>query len=298
MKNFFYMVSVLLLELVGRPFCMEATAARAYQPYVKEFLINNTVDLSPVMAQKNLNFNNFLMSNPILVGPKYNEKDQLTFAYAAKNSIAVIPVQGAILKNDFCASIGTKTISRLTVEASTNPNIKGILYYIDSPGGAALGTAQCSTTIYNASKIIPTLSFCENVQCSAAEWIASSTRYNMANASDFSMIGSIGTYMTLQGSSPNDPVIHEIYATASTEKNADVKSALGGDYQPLLDNIINPLNDSFIAGMSRNRYGRGLDKAKVFTGATFQAKDALKYGLIDGIGTEQEAISKIIKMAA
>lgn len=292
------MVSVLLLELVGRPFCMEANAARSYQPYVKEFLINGSVDLSPIIAQKNISFNNFLMANPNVVGPQYNADGQISFSGAPKNSIAVIPVQGAVLKNDFCGAIGTKTISKLSLEAAANPNIIGILYYVDSPGGAALGTAECSTTIYNVSKLKPTLSYCENIQCSAAEWIASSSRYCMANANDFSMIGSIGTYMTLQGSAPNDPVFHEIYATASTDKNADVKSALGGDYQPLLDNIINPLNDSFLSGMSRNRYGRGMDKAKVFTGKTFQAKDALKYGLIDGIGTEQDAISTLMKMAS
>lgn len=110
------------------------------------------------------------------------------------------------------------------------------------------------------------------------------------------MIGSIGTYITLSGIGPNDAPTIEVYATDSTEKNIESREALNGNTKPMLDNIINPLNDSFKAGMTRNRYGL-LNKEKVFTGATFQAKDALKYGLVDAIGTFDDAINYITQNA-
>jgi protease-4 len=291
------MASLLLLELLSSPFCMEVNAARAYQPYIKDLVANGHTDLSSVNQKNSAVLENVLSKSSVLTAPGYDNNGNRTFAFAPKGSIAVIPVQGAVLKNDFCGAIGTKTISRLSLEAANNKDIKGILYLCDSPGGAALGTAECASTIKSVSKIKPTVTYVENLMCSAALWIGTSANHVVANNSDFCMIGSIGTFITLEARNPNGPQIIEIYADASTEKNGESRAALAGDFQPMLDNVLNPLNNSFLAAVTKNRYGRGLNKDKVFKGRTFHQDLALSYGLVDKVGTIEDAINLIYKNA-
>lgn len=291
------MLTNILLQVLRGVWMMEAGSAEIYAPLVRDLLSKESISIDGINAKSAQQFASYLdLFQSTAVAPKFNYRtEQWELNSSSPDSIAVIPLQGAVMKQDFCGSMGTRTIMSLYAKAQSDPNFKGIVLYTDSPGGAALGTNEASTFLYQISKAKgakPSVTYVENMMCSAAMWIGSSTQHIVANKNDFAMIGSIGTYITLQGKDPNGAPIIEIYATDSTQKNIESRQALEGNTKPMLDNIINPLNDSFKAGMSRNRYGK-LNKDVVFTGATFQAKDALKHGLVDQIGTFQDAIDYI-----
>lgn len=291
------MLTNILLQVLRGVWMMEAGAAETYAPLVKELLSKEAISFEAINAKYALSFAAHIQSfQNELVAPIENPRTgQFEWIINNPNSIAVIPLQGAVMKQDFCGAMGTRTIMNLYAAAQANTNVIGVILYTDSPGGAALGTNEAATYIYQLSKgknAKPSVTYVENMMCSAAMWIGSSTQHIVANKNDFAMIGSIGTYITLQGKDPNGAPVIEIYATDSTQKNIEARQALEGNTKPMLDNIINPLNNSFKAGMSRNRYGK-LNKDVVFTGATFQAKDALKNGLIDQIGTFEDAIAYI-----
>lgn len=292
------MITNILLQLLRGVWCMEASAAEAYKPLIVEVLKKGNIDFNPINSNKENRFSFLSASNSTLVSPRWNTSiGGYDFSSAPKGSIALIPLMGAVMKEDFCGALGTKSIANLSAKAADSPNIIGSLLYVDSPGGAALGTSECSSAIYALAKTKPIVTYCENMMCSAAMWIGSSTNYTIANKNDFCMIGSIGTYIMLEGDNPTGPVIHEIYATASTDKNLDFREAKKGNYDLLLNNTINPLNDTFIAAMTRNRYGKGLNKTAVFTGKVFQAVGAKEKGLVDQVGTMNDAILKIQELS-
>jgi signal peptide peptidase SppA len=221
-----------------------------------------------------------------------------SFENAKEGSIAVIDINGPIMKYDNCGDAGSKTFESLVNQANSNPNIKGIVFQISSGGGEVAGTQSLANTIKNVSK--PTVTVAEDLMASAAYWIGSSTDYIFAN-SGTTQIGSIGTMASFKDMRPmweaQGIKFHEIYATASSEKNKDYADALAGNYDPIIKNILNPLNTEFLNSVKANRKDK-INADMTLKGQMYTANDAIKYGLIDAIGNLNDAIVKINELAS
>lgn len=217
---------------------------------------------------------------------------------AKSGSIAVIDINGPIMKYDNCGDAGSKTFEDLVKQADANPNIIGIIFPIASGGGEVAGTQSLAQVIKNVSK--PTVTIAEDIMASAAYWIGSSTDFIFANTGT-AQIGSIGTMASFKDMRPmweaQGIKFHEIYASASTSKNSDYTEALLGNYDPIIKNILNPLNQEFMNAVKANR-GDKLNADMTLKGQMYTANDALKYGLIDAIGNLQDAVVKINELAS
>jgi signal peptide peptidase SppA len=205
-------------------------------------------------------------------------------------------MSGPLQKNDqFCGPIGTSTISKWIQEAEANVNIDGIILKVDSPGGTVDGTEDLARTIRNTKK--PVVAYVDGLMASAAYWIGSSADEVIANGKT-AMIGSIGTMIKLADIQPvlekAGIKFHEIYATKSTDKNRAFNEALkDGKYTSLIDEILDPLNEVFLSAVQKNRSGKLSTKKNVLTGKVYMAEDAKKHGLIDKIGSMDDAIKSI-----
>jgi protease-4 len=217
---------------------------------------------------------------------------------AKAGSIAVIPISGPIMKYDNCGDPGSKTYEDLVKQADANPNITGIIFQIDSGGGEVAGTQSLASVIKAVNK--PTVTIAEDLMASAAYWIGSSTDYIFANTNT-TMVGSIGTMISFRDMRPmweaQGVKFHEIYASDSTLKNNDYAEALKENYEPIQKNVLNPLNKVFMDSVKANR-GDKLNADMTLKGQMYTANDALKHGLIDGIGDLNAAIDKINELAS
>lgn len=216
---------------------------------------------------------------------------------APEGSVAVISISGPIMKEDNCGDPGTKSYEKMILSALENPNIAGIVLQIDSPGGTVSGTQHLAQVIKNANKPIVTLA--EDLMASAAYWIGSSAKYVLAN-NNTTRVGSIGTMLSFADVQPyweaQGVKFHEIYATASTAKNKDFAEARKGNYDAIIEGTLNPLNNEFLAAVKNNR-GQALNQDKTLNGQVYLAQEALKHGLIDGIGGLQQAVEKVYELA-
>ena len=88
----------------------------------------------------------------------------------------------------------------------------------------------------------------------------------------------------------------EVYATQSTEKNKIYKDALAGDTSGLTDQVT-AINNNFLSAVRSNRYGKQMNYKEAFKGRTYQSQDAIASGLIDGMGTLDDAVSFIQKQS-
>lgn len=217
---------------------------------------------------------------------------------APAGSVAVINISGPIMKEDNCGDPGTKTYESMILKASENPNIDGIILQIDSPGGTVSGTQSLANVVRNASK--PIVTYAEDLMASAAYWIGSSAKYVFA-ATNTTRIGSIGTMFAFADMQPAWEKLgvkfHEINATASTEKNADFAEARKGNYDQIRKNMLDPLNNEFLAAVRTNR-GAKLNEENTLKGQVHVAADALKNGLIDEVGGLDKAVSKVRELAS
>ncbi len=125
---------------------------------------------------------------PFCIGPSGERSTSLSDA--PKGSIAIIPVKGVIMKDDWCGEPGTETMGNWLKEAYNNENIVGVLLDIDSGGGSVDGTGEFAQIIENRNK--PVVAFCSGLIASAAYWIGSSCDMIVISFETVE-VGSIGT---------------------------------------------------------------------------------------------------------
>jgi protease-4 len=214
-------------------------------------------------------------------------------------SIAVIPVLGPLMKadQDECDyfNAGMETLGNRVVDADNNPNISGIILYIDSPGGTVDGTQAFADKVKSCKK--PVVAFVDGCMASAALWIGTSANIVIAQNST-TEIGSIGVMVAFADMEPmwqaEGIKIHRIMADQSADKNKPVLDAMAGNYKTIKDRELNPLADMFISAVKTNRPNL---PDSVFTGKMFFAEEALSLGLIDSIGNFQSAVDTAYTMA-
>jgi len=201
------------------------------------------------------------------------------------NQIALVRVEGVILAAD-------DTVEQLRTFAE-NPAIKAILLRIDSPGGAVVPSQE----IYDEVKKIRAAGKQKLVVSMGT--VAASGGYYIASASDKivanpgTLTGSIGVIMEL----PNlEGLMKKIGVETTVIKSGAHKDlvspfrTMGAAERQILQRVMDDVHDQFIQAVSD---GRWLDKAgvtRLADGQVFTGRQAKEKGLIDELGSFEDAI--------
>ena len=205
------------------------------------------------------------------------------------NSVGVLPIIGPTTKYDGdCGAPGSITRMAWASNFQQNPNICGIMSYIDCPGGQADGTPQMGDHIQSLDK--PTLGFIAGGAYSAGYWQAAA-HDDVIMSHQMDGAGSIGAYRTFVDYKPmlekKGIKIHEIYPPESADKNLGYREALKGNYD-LATSAVSGLAKAFRGAVSTTR-GNRLKSDDWKTGKEFNGQDAVDIGLVDGIGSFNDA---------
>lgn len=206
--------------------------------------------------------------------------------------IALLQLSGAMMQDDFLSTKGMRSFADDIRKADQNPNVSGILIEANTGGGELLAGQTLRNAIKDASK--PVLVYAHYL-ASAGVWGTLFAGHIMA-AGKGSEIGSIGVYTALSKeflSTYKDRVL-SVYSRKSPDKNADFRALLDGDTGPLQDNITHA-DEIFMADVQHNRPLAG-DIDDTLAGGMFFAADAKARGLVDSIGTFQDAIAQMGRM--
>lgn len=219
--------------------------------------------------------------------------------------VRVMGLSGPLMKADQeCGPRGLMSLAQDLQRTAKDTDISSVLMRVDSPGGQVFGTQSVVDGVkacQAAGK--PVVALCEDgLMCSAAYWIGSSADTVIATH-ETCTIGSIGvmaSWMDVQPALEKMGVaFHEVYASQSTEKNADFSAAAKGDYAAVQANL-SAIAGGFLGAVRANR-GSKLD-AKLFdksgasAGKTFFASQAGEIGLIDAIGSFQDALGECVRL--
>lgn len=223
-----------------------------------------------------------------------------SFDEAPQGSLSVIRIKGAIMKDDYCGSPGTSSMKAALKEADVHPNISGHILHIDSPGGTVDGTEEFAKAIKEAGK--PVVAFTDGLMASAAYWIGSSSKEIIA-AGQTTQIGSIGTMISMVDSrgvyEKYGYKFHDVRADDSKDKNEAYYQLLKGDYSLIKEEVLNPLNDIFLANVKANREGKlNFKENEPLTGKVYLADTAIENGLIDSIGSFELAVQRANELAS
>jgi protease-4 len=194
--------------------------------------------------------------------------------------------------------MGMQDISYMIERVNASENHKAIILLTDSGGGTVDGTPEFANDIANSKK--PIVTFVDGMMCSAAVWAGSATKFRMANKLNHNTIGSIGTlYMHINQSEWIKENVGEvtIFRSSKSEDKARINSI-----EPLTDGqkatIIKELDEitnEFHQSVKTNLGERVSEDETIWTGETFDNAKAKKYGLVDAIGTFDDAVKKTLQ---
>lgn len=216
------------------------------------------------------------------------------------HNTAIIPIKGPItIESDsgwFTDQSASSTdVIKMIEKAEDNPDLKAIIFEINSPGGSPVATDEISSKIKDLKqKNITTVAWVREVGASGAYWIASSTDYVIANR--MSIVGSIGvfgSYIEWYG------LMNKYNVTYKRLVSGEYKDT-GVPYRPLterediyLQSKLDKLHDHFIKAVSENRNMSYAQVKQFATGEIFLGSEAIDNGLIDELGSKEQALNYV-----
>ena len=227
-----------------------------------------------------------------------------TPAEPAGEAIAVVYINGPITSGEnqetFDGSvIGSRTIRLTLAKARADKNIKGVVVRIDSPGGSATASDIIYNAILQTAKEKPVVVSMGSVAASGGYYAACGADTIIAQPSTITgSIGVIGGKIVLGG------LLEKLGITSYTfyrGRNAALFSSLQpfsvGEHQNLKENMEQTYErfKMCVAASRGARLAGSIDylaQGKIYTG--LQAKEI---GLIDEIGTLEDAIQKVARQA-
>lgn len=220
-------------------------------------------------------------------------------AAGAKENVAVIPIYGVVahrahMVNDVCGQGGTSTevLEAAIRAAAADPSIRSIVLDIDSPGGSVFGVAELSDAIMAARASKPIAAVANSTAASAAYWIASAAHEVFVTPSG--EVGSIGVYGAHTDSSKADELAGRKTTLISAGKyKTEGHGPLTEEAAAYMQERVDAYYTAFVKTIARNR-GVGVDAVRsgYGQGRTLSAEPALAAGMVDGIATLGEVISK------
>lgn len=220
--------------------------------------------------------------------------------------VAIINITGSLVAGQtgswgaYFGVIGYEDIKAAVMWAASRPEVKSLVYNIDSGGGDVAGVNGTAEFISKMSTVKPSVTFTDGYLASAAAWIGTATNYVVA--SDTSLVGSVGI-LTVHADRSK---FFEENGIKYTVTRAGEEKALANPYEPLTDKAkanlqsrVDALYDVFINRMALQRgVTKDVADSKFGQGREFIGKQAMSAGLVDKIGTLEDAIVKARKLAA
>jgi signal peptide peptidase SppA len=211
------------------------------------------------------------------------------------DGVAIVEIHGALMKTaGKYADTGTIDVRRALRAAIADERVVAIMLHIDSPGGAASGTAELAAEITAARESKPVSAHIDDMGASAAYWVASAAGKVTANA--MGEVGSIGVYSVLfdQSEQYKAEGVEAIIIGSGDMKGAGYPGTKVTEeqktyFQGLVDNV----NAFFAKAVAKNRQLTDAQVRAVNTGRVYPSAQAKDLGLIDQVATFERAVADL-----
>jgi len=237
----------------------------------------------------------------VIQGGAIND-DTARSAPARISSVSVIPVHGAIEhRSDWMMEMfGTGTSVEALREALraelNDPAVKAIVLDVDSPGGSVAGITELAAEIRAArGGTKPIVAVANTMAASAAYWLAASCDEMVATPS--AQVGAIGIYAVHEDVSR----MLDSLGVTMTIVSAGPHKVDGNEFEPLSDEAradiqkrVDSTYDQFIEDVAAGRRVPVASVREDFGGGrVLTAKEALKAGMVDRIGTLSATVQRL-----
>ncbi|MDB3883737.1 signal peptide peptidase SppA [Flavobacteriaceae bacterium] len=214
-----------------------------------------------------------------------------------KNKIAVIHVEGAIVTGDIgFNTAGSGGIVKKINKARDDENVKGIVLRVNSPGG----DVYASTMITNALEEFqstgrPVITSMGDIAASGGVWVTTTSEEIWAE--NTTLTGSIGVYGVYPDLSPLAKWAGINYDGISMTKAGeiyDVRRGMNEEINKQFREGIENFYKDFVTKVANNREMDFSEVLKVAGGRIWRGDKALELGLVDKLGSLDDAINSMV----
>jgi len=217
-----------------------------------------------------------------------------------EKNVAVIVAAGEILNGSQASGlIGGDSTANLLKQARNDDAVSAVVFRVDSPGGSAFASELILNEVQalqEAGK--PVVVSMSSLAASGGYWVSMAA--DSIFATPYTITGSIGIFgmfPTIERSLDTIGVSTDGIGTTPWAGELRPDREMSADTRTLFQMFINEGYDDFISGVAMHR---GMEKEVVDSiaqGRIWTGSDALKNGLIDGIGDIDEAIVEAAQLA-
>jgi protease-4 len=208
-------------------------------------------------------------------------------------NVAVIMAVGDILNGSQpSGSIGGDSTAALLRQALTDDSVKAVVLRVDSPGGSVFASEVISNEI-QALKVAgkPVVASMGSVAASGGYWIAMATDKIIASpATVTGSIGVFGMFPTYQRTLEAVGIATDGVGTTPWAGQLRPDRAMSDAVKELFQLAINNSYGDFISGVADRRAMDKADVDAVAQGQVWTGTEALAYGLVDELGTFEDAV--------
>lgn len=224
------------------------------------------------------------------------------------SNVMVIPLYGVIANHvDNMKSSGGTSIDGLRAsfrEALGDSSIDAIVFDVDSPGGSVDGIEEFAREVRSARSTKPIVAVANTVAFSAAYWIASQAQELYVTLSG--AVGSIGVFAAHQDLSKAEEMMGiktTLISSSPFKVEGNQFEPLGEDARAAIQEQVDAYDALFTSSVARGR-GVPIDTVRSDFGqgrtvlAAGDGIDPVKAGMVDGIGTLDDAIKRAAQLAS
>lgn len=220
---------------------------------------------------------------------KWYELDDITLPV---DSIAIITLTGVLY------SWESEWVVKQVAAAELNPNICGIVFVIDGPGGMVSHIDMAVAAIENCTK--PTATVVTGIMASAHFWLGTASDRTFI-ASPLCEVGSVGVVIThysfKEYFKQNGIDYWEIYPDTADLKNKDTRALENNNDETLVKARAERIHKVFAETVARNLGIEYDPELPLFRGELFTGDEAVAAGYINEFGGISDAVKWVLAQA-
>jgi len=206
------------------------------------------------------------------------------------SKLALVRIEGPIIDSQ-------EAVEEIKEYAKDN-SIKAIVLRVDSPGGAVAPSQEIYEEVKKAvakKKVIVSMG---SLAASGGYYISAPATKIIANPG--TLTGSIGVIMevpNVEGLMNKIGIKTEVIKSGEHKDMASAFRSMGKEERKILQGVMDNVHEQFIKAVSEGRKIRMEELRKIADGRVFTGEQAKTYGLVDELGTLEDALKTAANLA-
>lgn len=210
----------------------------------------------------------------------------------ADKKVAVIYANGEIVDGKDKAQVAGDRFAKIIADVRKDSSISAVVLRVNSPGGSVFASEKIKTELDLLKETRPVIASYGDYAASGGYWISANCDYIISDAT--TLTGSIGVFSMIPDVSKTlSEKLHVNVTNVKSNKHSDMMSLFHTLDPAEIDYMQKSVEDIYtkftsIVSVGRNKtvsYVDSIAQGRVWTGA-----EALEIGLVDQIGTLEDAI--------